>query len=84
MLAFATLISVVLMASPALKGIYRTIRLSDGSSLKVQLCGDEHLGYWTSEDGRMFINRNEKGEMKEVSETEMSEMRNAKCVMRNS
>lgn len=75
MLTLAMLLSIVMWASPTLKGIYRTIRLNDGTTLKVHQCGDERLGYWMADDGRMFINSNEKGEVKEVSEAEMATLR---------
>lgn len=49
------LLAVVTMAVPARPGIWRTITLADGTEVRVELKGDEHLGYWQSADGRCFL-----------------------------
>jgi M6 family metalloprotease-like protein len=39
---------------PARRGLWRTITLSNGKQLRVELRGDEHLHYWTSETGENY------------------------------
>ncbi len=43
------------MAVPAKKGIWNTIKLVDGTEVKAQLTGDEHLHYWMAEDGTKYV-----------------------------
>ena len=38
-------------AIPAYPGIWRTVKLADGSEVKVMLRGDEHVHFWQSADG---------------------------------
>lgn len=42
------------MAEPATPGVWKTITTTDGSTLQVQLTGDEFFHYWLSTDGRAF------------------------------
>jgi len=41
-------------AVPAKPGICKTIKLTDGSEVRVTLCGDEHNHFWKSEDGSAY------------------------------
>ena len=41
-------------AVPAKPGLFRTLTLSDGTTVKAQLVGDEHGHYWLSADGRAY------------------------------
>lgn len=43
------------MAVPAKPGIWRTISLTDGTQVKVQLVGDEFMHYYQSEDGTRYL-----------------------------
>jgi len=43
------------MANPAKPGLWKTITLTDGTPLRVQLCGDERCNYWQAADGRRFV-----------------------------
>lgn len=36
-----TLFAATMMAVPAKRGIYRTLRLANGTEVRAQLCGDE-------------------------------------------
>ncbi len=54
MLAFTFAVAAV-NAVPALKGIWQTITLADGTETRAELCGDEFLFYWQTEDGRQFV-----------------------------
>jgi len=48
-------VSVLMMAVPAKRGLWRNLRLSDGSEVKAQLMGDEHLHHWKTADGRRLM-----------------------------
>lgn len=39
---------------PAKRGVWRTVTLSNGLTIKVRLCGDEHAHWWQAEDGSCF------------------------------
>ena len=39
---------------PAKRGVWRTITLSNGLTVKARLCGDEHAHWWQAEDGSCF------------------------------
>lgn len=43
------------MAIPAKRGVWKTVKLTDGTEVKMQLQGDEFCHYWQAEDGRTFI-----------------------------
>ncbi len=56
LLAIALLLCVTsVMAIPAKPGVWKTIRLADGSELRAELHGDEFGSFWTSEDGRHYV-----------------------------
>lgn len=39
---------------PAKRGVWRTVTLSNGLTVKTRLCGDEHAHWWQAEDGSCF------------------------------
>lgn len=39
---------------PAKRGVWRTVTLSSGLTVKARLCGDEHAHWWQAEDGSCF------------------------------
>lgn len=39
---------------PAKRGVWRTITLSNGLTIKARLCSDEHAHWWQAEDGSCF------------------------------
>lgn len=43
-----------MLAAPAKRGQWRTITLEDGTSVRAELCGDEHVSFYQAEDGRVF------------------------------
>lgn len=69
---FLSLFCAATWASPALKGISRKITLNDGTTLTVYQCGDEHLCYWQAANGRMFMDRNGKGELSEITSADLA------------
>ncbi len=42
-------------AIPAQRGIWKNVTLSDGTTVRVELRGDEFVSYWQAKDGRCFI-----------------------------
>lgn len=43
------------MAVPAKPGVWRTISLTDGTQVKVQLVGDEFMHFYQSADGTRYL-----------------------------
>lgn len=50
-----TLASSCVFAVPAKRGVWQTVRLADGTEVKVELRGDEFCKYWRAADGRNFV-----------------------------
>ncbi len=42
-------------AVPAKPGLWRTLQLADGTEVKAQLVGDEHLHFYVAEDGTRYM-----------------------------
>ncbi len=59
-LTFAT--ASVAMSVPAIKGIWKTIRLENGTQVRVQWTGDEHGAWWTDSKGNAYIQKATQGE----------------------
>ncbi|MBQ8065112.1 MAG: M6 family metalloprotease domain-containing protein [Prevotella sp.] len=55
LLLIAMLFAVGSVANPAKPGLWKTITLDNGTSLRVQLCGDERCHFWQADDGRRFM-----------------------------
>ena len=47
--------TVVAFAVPAKPGIWKTLKLADGTEVRAQLRGDEHVKFWIAEDGRKLV-----------------------------
>ena len=47
--------TIACLANPAKPGLWKTITTTDGTTLRVQLCGDERCNFWQSDDGRRFV-----------------------------
>jgi len=43
------------MAVPAKRGIYRTVTLADGTTVRTELRGDEHLCFWQTATGERLV-----------------------------
>lgn len=48
-------VTAVVMAIPAKPGLWKTIRLEDGTEVRARLAGDEHAHFWITADGRKFV-----------------------------
>ena len=50
-----TLFAATMMAVPAKRGIYRTLRLANGTEVRAQLCGDEPIHFFRADDGTCYV-----------------------------
>lgn len=50
----AVLAALAIQAMPVKPGIWRNITLADGTVVKAELVGDEHLTYWRTADGACY------------------------------
>jgi len=62
-----TVVALAVSAIPAKPGIIRTLTLSDGTTVKAQLVGDEHGHYWLAQDGRAYQQQDGTAYFSEVS-----------------
>ena len=46
---------VTMMAIPAKRGQWKTLRLANGTEVKAMLVGDEHLHFWQTEKGDRYV-----------------------------
>lgn len=63
---FFAIFATLAFAVPAKRGIWRTVSLSDGTKIKVELCGDESCRYWQASDGTKFIKDSTTGTYKQI------------------
>lgn len=47
--------ALAMTAMPAKRGVWKTIRLADGTEVRVEVRGDEHLRYLQAEDGTRYV-----------------------------
>ena len=45
---------------PARPGQWRTITLTDGTQIRAELVGDEHMHFWQGEDGTCYVERQDR------------------------
>ena len=52
MMACALLLTVATVANavPAKRGVWKTLTMADGTKVKAQLMGDEHMHFWMTDD----------------------------------
>ena len=49
------LMSIIVLAGPAKRGLTKVITLKDGSTLQARLVGDEYGHFWLAENGNAYI-----------------------------
>ena len=54
LIPFLCLISIIMLAVPAKRGLWRTLQLTDGSTVRAMLVGDEHAHFWQDADGNTY------------------------------
>lgn len=77
-----TVVALAVSAIPAKPGIIRTLMLSDGTTVKAQLVGDEHGHYWLSADGRAYQQMDGTTHFEEVDITVIQSKANARRAIR--
>ncbi|MCD8291339.1 MAG: M6 family metalloprotease domain-containing protein [Prevotella sp.] len=55
------LITFAASAIPAMKGLWKTVKLANGREIQVELRGDEFLSYWQAADGTKYVNNPNSG-----------------------
>lgn len=50
--------AIAAMAIPAKPGLWKTIKLTNGTEVRVQLRGDEHCHFWQADNGTCYLERN--------------------------
>lgn len=48
-------------AIPAIRGIWKVLKLVDGTEVRAEFRGDEHCRYWQSVDGKIYVKSSQKG-----------------------
>ncbi len=61
------LVTVASVAGPARKGVWKSLRLEDGSEVRAELQGDEFGHFWSTEDGARYVEAREGGLYEEAS-----------------
>ncbi len=78
------LVAISTIAIPAKPGVWRTISLTDGTQVKVQLVGDEFMHYYQSADGTRYQYDESTGNYYLQSETSYADARHrALCPWRS-
>ena len=54
LLIMAVMLAVTIYAVPAKPGQFRTLTLTDGTTIKAHLVGDEYGHYWLAENGKAY------------------------------
>lgn len=49
--------SAMVWAVPAKRAVWKTVRLADGTEVRVELRGDEHMNFWQAENGRKYVSQ---------------------------
>ena len=48
-------VSMAVMAVPARRGVWKTLKLADGTEVRAQLTGDEHGHFWQDANGKAYV-----------------------------
>ena len=79
---FATILfvttTIAMMAVPAKKGVWKTLKLQDGTEVRAQLAGDEHGHFWLAEDGKAYAAQGDAQFYKQVEKTTIAERAKAR------
>ena len=53
-------VCMTMMAVPAKRGVYKTLKLADGREIRAMLVGDEHGSFWKGDDGQAYVLRGDR------------------------
>ena len=70
-LAFFLLLALLASAVPAKRGVWRTLQLTDGTTVQAQLCGDEHLHFFIDAKGQRYVADGQSGKFKPTTEQQL-------------
>lgn len=59
------------LAVPAKRGVWRTVKLVDGTDVRVELCGDERAHWWQSADGVCYVHDAATGLYKNMDQSQL-------------
>ncbi len=76
-------LSLGIMAVPAKRGQWKTVKLADGTQVRVELRGDEFCHFWQAEDGRKFVRNTATGRYEIADMTSMVKLAEAKRAAAN-
>lgn len=80
LLAFV-LTTLTISAVPAKRGLWRTVTLADGTEVRVQKMGDEHLHFWADEAGNAYQVKN--GKFVQMAQEQMAQKVRARVPRKN-
>lgn len=69
---FFMLTGLMAHADRAPRGIWQTLTLADGSTIRAELCGDESVHYWQTADNKLYMKQ--AGKCVEVTAREIAEV----------
>ncbi len=76
-------LSLGIMAVPAKRGQWKTVKLADGTQVRVELRGDEFCHYWQADDGRKFVRNTATGRYEIADMTSLVKLAEAKRAAAN-
>ena len=76
------IVTLVGSAVPAKKGLWRTVTVSDGTTVKARLVGDEFGHYWQTVDGQRLTSANGTMQQQTASARQFAEQKRAQAQQR--
>ena len=74
--AFAAMVvAMSAMATPAKRGVWKTLKLADGTEVRAQLVGDEFGHYWLGVDGNRYTSEGNTLDLSTVAEKRAEKLR---------
>ena len=73
------MVATMMFAVPAKRGLWKMLRLSDGTEVKAQLSGDERVHFWVSENGQRYVEQGEVYVPVSVEEIQARAMKSSKA-----
>ena len=78
------LIAMSINAVPAKPGNWKSLKLADGTEVRARLCGDEFMHFWLADDGKRYVEGEERGVFYPADMEEMVRHANARRAKRQS
>ena len=71
-------VSMTMMAVPAKKGQWKTLKLANGTEVRAMLVGDEHGHYWKAADGKAYMQQGDAAFYQEIDAKAVTEKAKAR------